>query len=109
MDVFFLKKHTKSVLSFPRHCKHDTARICCCEYGSKVGRAVQTRRAAIDRNCLPAGLTTANPSHADVAGKWDRQTDGRTPYRNIDPVAYFNKPAVPYSKGWYERVGLSTD
>jgi len=33
--------------------------------------------AAIDRHRLPAGPTAANPPHAAVAGKWDRQTDGR--------------------------------
>ena len=46
--------------------------------------------AAIDRYLLvlPAGPTAANPPHAAAAGEWDRQTDGRTPYRFIDPAPH---------------------
>ena len=51
---------------------------CCCGAG----------RAAIDRYLLPAGPTAANLPHAAAAGEWDRQTDGRTPYRFIDPVPH---------------------
>jgi len=54
-------------------------------------------RAVIDRYLRPARLTAANPPHAAVAVDfWDRQTDGRTdgrtPYRCIDPAAYNNTP-----------------
>ena len=44
--------------------------------------------AAIDQYLLPAGPTAANPPHAAAVGKWDRQTDGRTPYRFIDPALH---------------------
>ena len=55
-------------------------------------------RAAIDRHLLPTGPTAANPPHAAAAvDRWVRQTDGRTPYRYIDPAAYYagsaNSPA----------------
>ena len=38
---------------------------------------------------LPAEPTAANPPHAAVAvDSWDRQTDGRTPYRCANPAVY---------------------
>jgi len=48
-------------------------------------------RAAIDRYLLAAGSTAANPPHAAAAvGRWtDWQTDGCTPYRYINPAAYY--------------------
>jgi len=41
---------------------------------------LQTRRAAIDRYCLIAGPTAANPSHTAAMAQdgTDRQTDRRT-------------------------------
>ena len=55
-------------------------------------------RAATDRYLLPAGPTAANPPHAATAvDRWVRQTDRQTPYRYIDPAAYYagstNSPA----------------
>ena len=47
---------------------------------------MSTGRAAVDRY-VPAGSTAANPPHAAAAVvRWDRQTNGWTPY--TDPVAY---------------------
>ena len=48
-------------------------------------------RAAVNRYLLPAGPTAANAPHAAAAvDSWDRQTDrqtdGRTPHRDIDPA-----------------------
>jgi len=46
--------------------------------------------AAVDRYILLAGPAAANPPHAAAAvDRWDRQTDGRTPYRYIDSAAYY--------------------
>jgi len=45
---------------------------------------------AVDRCRLAAGHTTASPTHtAAVVDRRDRQTDERTPYRYIQPVAYY--------------------
>ena len=41
--------------------------------------------AAIDRYVLPTGPTAANPPHAIYCRGRMRHTDGRTPYRFIDP------------------------
>ena len=51
-------------------------------------RCCGTGRAAIDRYLLAAGPTAANPPHAAAAGERDRQTDGRTPCRYVDPAAH---------------------
>ena len=48
-------------------------------------RLLRTRRAAIGRCCLPARPTAANPRLRCKMG----QTDRRTPYRYIDPAAYY--------------------
>ena len=64
--------------------------------------------AAVDRYLLTAASTAANPPHAAAAvnvSSWDRQvvgqTDRRTPYRYIDPAAYYaisiNKSGVTAS------------
>jgi len=45
--------------------------------------------AAIDWYKLPTGPTVANPPHAVAAGECTRQTERRTPYRYIDPAAYY--------------------
>jgi len=55
-------------------CKRGAAHICCCGAG----------HATIGLYLLPAGPTY--PPHAAAAGEWNRQTDGRTPYRYIDRI-----------------------
>jgi len=47
-------------------------------------RRAATAPAAVDRYLLPAGRPAANPQH-DA----DRQTDGRTPDRCIDPALLY--------------------
>jgi len=59
--------------------------------------AAAERRAAVDRYLLLAGPTAANPQHRRAVGEWDRQTDGRTPYRYIDPIPHITTRAVPKS------------
>jgi len=45
--------------------------------------------AALDRYVLPTVRSAANPPHSTAAVKrWDRQTDGQTPYRYIDPAPH---------------------
>ena len=45
---------------------------------------------SMDVCCLPAGPTAANPPHAAAAvDRWDRQTDGRTPYRYTDSATCY--------------------
>jgi len=66
-------------------------------YTSTMWRCSQlsSSRAEIDRYLLPAGPTAANPPHAGAAvDKWDRQTDGRTRYRYIDPAAYYASSVI---------------
>jgi len=52
-------------------------------------------RAAIDRYIGPARPTAANPPQRHAAdsmqsiAETDRRTDRRTPYRYIDPAAYY--------------------
>jgi len=41
--------------------------------------------------------TAANPPHASAAGEWNRQTDGRTQYRFMDP-ALRNMRTVPIKR-----------
>ena len=54
-------------------------------------RAVEHPAAAVvDRYLLLAGPTAANPlQRRATMGKTDRQTNGRTTYRYIDPAAYY--------------------
>jgi len=75
------------VFSFLRRCKHLTARI------------TADRRAAVDRYCLPAGPTVANPPHAATAAQdgTDRQTDGHR-IHYIDPASSVNNYAINHGR-----------
>ena len=50
--------------------------------------ALPATAAAIDRYFVPAGPAAANPPHDAAEGKQDRQTDGHSPYRIIDPAPH---------------------
>ena len=49
--------------------------------------AAERDASAVDRYLLPAPALSSKPAVAAV-GRWDRQTDGRTPDRYVDPVPH---------------------
>jgi len=51
--------------------------------------------AAIEGYLLLGGPTAPNPQQRSAAGEWDRQTDGRTPYRYVDLAPLQTKQAEP--------------
>jgi len=60
-------------------------------------------RTAVDRYRMPAGRSAANTPHAAAAvDRWDRQTDGRTLNRLIDPAAYY---ASSVNNSIWQRIG----
>jgi len=68
-----------------------TARIC-----TAARRAAgHSATAAVDRHLPPAGPAAANPQQHAAVYRWDRHTDGRTPYRYINPAAYYAIGAMP--------------
>ena len=62
--------------AFAAECR--AAALCCCGAGG----------AEIDRYLPPIRPTASNPPHADAAGKCDRESERRTPYRYIDPAPH---------------------
>ena len=64
--------------------------------------------AAIDRYLLPAGPTAANLQQRGSASKWDRQENGRTPYRFIDPAGLTGR-AVPVTMTHLYRYSKKQD
>jgi len=68
-------------------------------------RLLQARgaRAAVDRRRMPAGRPAANTPHAAAAvDRWDRQTDGRTLNRLIDPAEYY---VSSFNNSIWQRIG----
>ena len=66
--------------------QHDAARICCW----LAAESIDTRRPQLSIDiCCPRPRSSANQPHAAAAvDRRDRQTDGRTPDRYIDPAPH---------------------
>jgi len=76
----------KSVFSYLRwlskwHCPHTFAAAC-------LVLLWHQPCSNLDRYLLPAETIVTNLLHDAAAGKWDRETDGRTLYRFIDPASH---------------------
>ena len=99
-EVLFLPAYNKSVFSLPRRlstwrCPRVCCWVPCCGRHGDGRRCCSAPAPAIDRYLLAAGRSAANPPATVTAVDWcDRQTDGRTLDRFIDPAPHTMRAAL---------------